>query len=314
MPLRVPDSLARHLTQGRCTLFVGAGLSMTAGLPGWVQLLREMLEELKRESSDSNNDEEWREVHRLIESGRLLEVADHCRRRLGERLYREFLGSRLRGGKGQIPEVHKLIAQLPFREVVTTNYDKLLERAYAAHREESPQVVTSAGASNLGSLLFNGDFFILKAHGDIDDAASLVLTAHDYRRVMHSNPAFDAFFSALLLTRSVLFLGYSLGDPDFRLLMERQLAVFGDNVPERYAVMSGVGSVEKEGLLRSANIRVLSYQEGQHQEVVDFVEALKVAIIDPRARNFLNTQDSSSSPRAVPTLHQRAEARASTSH
>ena len=201
MPIPIPASLVRHLKERRCVLFVGAGLSAAAGLPGWQKLVLSMVEEL---DSEGVTDGSTTELRTLVGSGKLLEVADHCRQRLGERRYQEFLGDQLRGGSGDLAEVHSLVTRLPFRAVVTTNYDKLLERAYSKFRGDLPKVVTCRDRETLGSLLFSGGFFILKAHGDIDDAGSLVLTARDYREIIHANAAFDGLFSALLMTRSLL--------------------------------------------------------------------------------------------------------------
>jgi hypothetical protein len=190
-------------------LFVGAGLSAGAGLPGWTALLSIMVAEVENEDP---SDATGAELRKLLTAGKLLDVADHCRQRLGERRYQELLGEQLRGGSGELPEAHGIITQLPFSAIITTNYDKLLERAYTRLRGDLPKVVTGRDRESLGSLLFSGGFFILKAHGDIDDAASLVLTSRDYREIIHANPAFDALFSALLMTKSILFVGYSLGD------------------------------------------------------------------------------------------------------
>lgn len=272
MAVPIPSSLVRHLREGRCALFVGAGISAAAGLPGWTKLLGLLVAEVEAEDGASGASEELR---RLIRLGKLLEVADHCRERLGERRYLEVLAEHLRGGAGALPELHRVITELPFSALVTTNYDKLLERAYTLYRGDLPKVVTGRERKNLGSLLFAGGFFILKAHGDIDDAASLVLTSRDYRDIIHANQAFNALFSALLMTRSILFIGYSLTDPDFRLLLDGQLSAFGENIPERYAVMSGVGSVESDVLKRAANIKVLPYAEGQHDELLAFLRSLK---------------------------------------
>lgn len=270
VPIPIPASLVRHLREGRCTLFVGAGLSAGAGLPGWGRLLDVMVTEVESEDTGASGPE----LRRLLAAGKLLDVADHCRQRLGERRYYELLGEQLRGGSGEIPTAHALITRLPFSAIVTTNYDKLLERAYTRVRGDLPKVVTASDRDSLGSLLFSGGFFILKAHGDIDAPASLVLTARDYREIIHANRAFDALFSALLMTQSVLFVGYSLSDPDFRLLMDRQLSTFGENIPERYAVMSDVGPVEADVLKRAANIKVLPYPAGEHGEVTTFLETL----------------------------------------
>src|SRR5262245_45746290 len=85
-------------------------------------------------------------------------------------------------------------------------------------------------------------------------------------------------FSALLLTKAVLFIGYSLNDPDFRLLLDRQLTVFRGNIPDRYALMSGVGRVERDVLWRTARIRVISYDEGKHEQVLEFLRELQTQV------------------------------------
>jgi hypothetical protein len=100
----------------------------------------------------------------------------------------------------------------------------------------------------------------------------MVLTSRDYLAAIHSNQAFNSVFSAILLTKALLFVGYSLSDPDFRLLLDRQLAIFGSNVPERYALMTGVGKVEREVLKRTANVQVIAYDE--HAQVLEFLRTL----------------------------------------
>ena len=58
-----------------------------------------------------------------------------------------------------------------------------------------------------------------------------MLTTRDYQEIIHANPAFNSIFSAILLTKAVLFVGYSINDPDFRLLLDRQLTMFRGNIP-----------------------------------------------------------------------------------
>jgi SIR2-like domain/CHAT domain len=257
------------MREGRCVLFCGSGLSAWAKLPTWKKLLQDIITELGEEMPD---DSDLGELNRLLDAGKLLEIADHCREALGQR-YHNILSEQLRGETGDIPEPHKIIVQLPFSAVVTTNYDKLLERSYA-NQSSWPKTPTHLDVDMLGPLLFDGSFFILKAHGDIDRPESMVLTTRDYQQIIHANPAFNAIFSAILLTKAILFIGYSLNDPDFRLLFDRQLTVFRGNIPERYALMSGVGKVERDVLWRTARIRVLPYADGKHEEVLEFLRAL----------------------------------------
>jgi len=271
-----PPSLVRYLREGRCVLFCGSGLSAWAKLPTWTTLLEEIVGELSAELPD---DADAAELNRLLKAGKLLEVADHCKEKLGRR-YNDILSERLRGATGEIPEPHKVIVQLPFSGIITTNYDKLLERSYASVGS-TPKTPTHTDTETLGPLLFDQSFFILKAHGDIDRPESMVLTTRDYQEIIHANPAFNSIFSAILLTKAVLFVGYSINDPDFRLLLDRQLTVFRGSIPERYALMSGVGRVEREVLWRTARIRVLSYDEGKHEQVLEFLRGLLAQVATP---------------------------------
>jgi hypothetical protein len=82
-----------------------------------------------------------------------------------------------------------------------------------------------------------------------------------------------------MLTKALFFVGYSLSDPDFRLLMDRQLTHFKGFVPERFALMMDVGPVERDVLWRTARIHVSSYDKGQHGQVLEFLQALKAEVL-----------------------------------
>jgi SIR2-like protein/CHAT domain-containing protein len=276
MPLKVPASLVRHLNEKRCVIFVGAGLSAQAQLPSWSKLLDQLVTQV---GADDQDEDSTAELKKLLDAGRYLDVADECKEQLGAG-YAEFLSKALQIGTGPVPEAHRLVMQLPFAAWITTNYDKLLEQAHFQVRGSVPKTLTHLDADTFGTLLFDGAPFILKAHGDVDKPESLIFTTRDYREIIHSNPAFQAVFSAILLTRAVLFVGYSLNDPDFRLLLDRQLTTFKKFVPERYAIMSGVGEVEREVLRRTAQIKVISYPAGQHEQLVEFLRALQAQVTD----------------------------------
>ena len=272
MAIAPPLTLSRYIAEGRCVLFVGAGLSAPAGLPGWGKLLGKMVQQV-RDQAPGRPD--LPQLDSLLNSGRFLQVADYCRERLGDAQYFMFLKEQLKPTAKGIPPTHQTITKLPFRAIVTTNYDKLLERAYGLLTEDTPPILTHDEEAALGVSLFDNPFFILKAHGDIGNPESIILTSRDYRKITHERPAFSSVFSALLMTNAVLFLGYSLGDPDLNLLLDGQLSTFKDVVPPRFALMEDVGEVGSLVLKKSAGIDVQSYEKGRHEEVLEYLKALE---------------------------------------
>jgi hypothetical protein len=268
-----PQGLVRDLGNKRVVLFAGAGLSRAARLPTWQDLLKSMVDELAAEEGSPTE-----ELDFLIQGGKLLEVADYCKEILRDRLYNEFLRQQLRGDDVDIPRPHEIICHLPFRAIITTNYDKLLEQAYSHVRRSLATVLTHKQSIDVSARLFDEEFFILKAHGDIDDQESLILTVRDYQNAIHSNAAFNEALSTILLTNTILFIGYSLSDPDFRLLLDRQLVTFKGNIPPRYALMSGIGKIEQEVLRRTAGIRVIPYDDHE-EDVPQFLDNLYKRIV-----------------------------------
>ena len=270
--LPIPPQLLVHLREGRLLLFAGAGLSAQAGLPTWRSLVQDVVDATIAEAMQG--EESRGELERMIAAGKWLQIADHCKVKLGPGEYARLLGERLSDSGRPVPDAHRFAVRLPFAAWITTNYDKLLERAYAEERGGLPKTLTSLDTEALGRLLFDGAPFVLKAHGDLDKPDSLVFTSRDYRDLIHGNAAFSAAFSAILLTHSVLFVGYSLADPDFNLLLDRQLLTFRGFAPERYALMSGIGKVEEEYLWRVCQIRVIPYPDGRHEAIPAFFRNL----------------------------------------
>jgi hypothetical protein len=99
--------------------------------------------------------------------------------------------------------------------VFTTNYDKLFEQASKGGFKE--QSVTSQG---LGHELRRGDPVFVKLHGSIDTAGELVLTRTDFARVARTGREVFDTLRALSLTSTILFVGYSLDDPDIQLVLQ----------------------------------------------------------------------------------------------
>ncbi len=89
-----PDGgFVRQLRQRRCVLFAGAGLSATAGLPGWVELLRRVAD---RGGLGGTQREEFAA---LLAAERLLDAASLLRETAGELVFKAALQEALKNGQ-----------------------------------------------------------------------------------------------------------------------------------------------------------------------------------------------------------------------
>ena len=113
---------------------------------------------------------------------------------------------------------------MSFKRIWTTNYDSLLENSFRVHHN----VLVVKKDDDLKQVPHKNDITIIKMHGSYDELDSVVLTSSDYDKYFATHPLISEQFSASLVNRSFLFIGYSYNDPDIRSIMtEAQVKLHG---------------------------------------------------------------------------------------
>jgi hypothetical protein len=199
------DELVNAVKRKNCILFAGAGVSMKLGLPSWKQLIEKM-------GNDLGYDPEVFQSY-----GGHLELAEFYRLQkgsLGE--LRSWMDRKWHDVTTNISasNIHRLIVELGFPIIYTTNYDRWIENAFDHWQKPYVRI---ASVSDLTSL-DDGKTQIVKFHGDFYDDASLVLDESSYFRRLDFESPLDIKLRADVLGKSVLFIGYSLTDVNIRLL------------------------------------------------------------------------------------------------
>lgn len=234
---RVAEELAARARAGKLVAFIGAGLSASAGLPTWPELLDEL-------GSAAGLDETQRvELSRLDarDAGVVLEGRFRGKSTtLNEALRGCFAGD-ARPSLG-----HALVASLPISEAATTNYDTLFETAWEAATDEPVAVVPRDEATGARR-------WLLKLHGDVGDPGGrLVLSRDQYLDFEHGSSAVAAVVQAMLLTRHLLIVGYGLTDETFHRVAHEVRQIRG--TAETRALTLTSGSAAQSGRLGTAFI------------------------------------------------------------
>jgi hypothetical protein len=279
----VPPKLIEEIQEKRCILFAGAGLSQDAvtsqgtHLPGWKELLERMLEYgIQRRYIPA--DEESK-IQKLISEKKYLLVGEEFREHLWGGRLEGFLREQLRYSSPCPTENHRLIVHIPFSAIFTTNYDKLLETAFAQETGQLPSIYTYKSIFSLVESLWKNQFYILKLHGDVDEQDSIIFSRIDYRKIIYRELGFRLFCNSVFTSKTILFMGYSMSDPDIILFLEYihdALQGYGD---KRHFILrpdDEVSDIEVKRWEKDFGVKTITYAKNNgHPEVTEFLKWLR---------------------------------------
>lgn len=202
----VPRSLLHDLVDGRWLPLIGAGLSRNAVVPtgdppvNWIDLGRKVALDLDGVEATAGP----------------LEALSAYEHAFGRTDLVDRVAELVRVHDAQPGAVHLAFARMGFTDVVTTNFDYLLERAYDAVGKRCLPLVDEVQLSTPNR--YPGPRLI-KMHGDTHHPSRLVITEDDYDQFLHAYPLLATSITAMLVDRTAMLVGYSLEDPDTRHLL-----------------------------------------------------------------------------------------------
>ena len=253
------DELIEIVASGEAILIVGAGSSVRVGYPDWSGLL----EELENSASKHDNGFKPNEGKRANASLAYAEDIKSyiCEQRDGLRRYHALLRNIFSPKDPPCKNFHKILVSLPFRGILTTNYDIVLEAALGEIEPlsayDNSLVINPGSAGGVHEFLMamsnrNMTRRIAHLHGKFDPASSIILSIADYKEAYGLSLTDEddgpqqitwtlhrKLLWAVLATRRVVFIGFSMKDPYLDEMLETVSAdLWGWDKSIHFAIMS----------------------------------------------------------------------------
>ena len=275
--LQIFDELRRACQRGFVIPFVGAGMSKSAGLPEW----KEYLLRLCNDAGLSPDEIRTRLEIQGDYEGVMNDIVERLTVNVFERDFeRDFrVGEEISGPVTLLPKLFDC-------SVITTNFDHVLETVYANARKSFNGTVTGRGHSNsFFRAIPSGDRYLLKLHGNIDNATERVLNRAEYNEAygaegnVNMTALVPKLLERLFSSYSFFFLGCSLTFDRTIQTFTRVVSDKGrDNLPCHYALFpapadpGGMRVINQR--MADANITPLWYPEGEHEHVEQILTLL----------------------------------------
>jgi hypothetical protein len=249
---------ARWLEQGSAALFVGAGLSRQAGYPDWRTLLKEIAGELKI-NLDQEHDLAGVAQWYVNKSGRQ-------KTRIAQTIKDSF------PDKAEVPQAQRIMARLPVRHVWTTNYDRLIERAWELQRRS---LDVKAIKSDLSVSSPWADTTLYKMHGSVEHPAEVVIATDDYELYRQTRSGFLQVLNGHLIGLHCLFLGFSFTDPNIGHLLSIIRESMGEHATQHYAIVRK----PQKGNSKDAD-QLLPYELARHAHWIDDLQRYGINCVE----------------------------------
>ncbi|EME3353359.1 SIR2 family protein [Campylobacter coli] len=191
------ENIKKAHDENYLSIFAGAGISANSGLPTWSELIDNISKELYGNEKAKENTEDN------------LVLAEKFYNQFGKNYYYQKLNEFIPSNK-QPHELHKKIIKLNLKNLITTNWDNLFEKAIGDEGcfyniiKKDEDIGFATGFSKL-----------IKIHGSLEEQ-NIVFKEDDYLKYSDNFPLIENYIKGIFSTDLVVLMGYSLSDSNVK--------------------------------------------------------------------------------------------------
>jgi len=230
-------NLLDRIRNKECCAFIGAGLSRPARYPSWLELL----DKLKAESENC--------LGAKIDDAHLdyYERAQEYRNILGIDNYRNIIQREFDPENDKQPwlPVHLYLVEMPFISYITTNYDCIIENAYAYIERDLAPIYNFYPLLPISHLR---DRQVYHIHGIIDHSRlietlnSIILTRSDFDEAYAPGSNLIKLITCIYTELTSFFVGFNVRDPWMMRILKSSLSEFEQT--RKIAFGRGIGPLK----------------------------------------------------------------------
>lgn len=190
-------SIKEAIINDRLVVFAGAGVSKDSGIPLWVELE----DGIKSRLNENTNEKD------------ALKIAQMLYNEKGEKEYNDILKELLFSNSSSYNLLHEILLDINPQHIITTNYDSYFEDVI---KDEGLPFSIVSKDEDLPYAKHKK--LLVKYHGDFENH-NIVLKESDYLDFSQNNTLKEVFVKSLFSNKIILFVGYSVSDPNLKLLI-----------------------------------------------------------------------------------------------
>ena len=248
--------------RGAVVPFVGAGLSMPSGYPGWTAFLKQHVRETKIAPDV---------LDQLLRDGQYEDAAQRLADALGP-AFNEAVEN-VFGRSRDISGCMQLLPHVFDACVITTNFDDVAKRCYEAAGKPFSEEMSGEHSRELPKKLAEGKRILLKLHGTSASPRGRILTAAEYQKHYGDGNELQKAIEAIC-SKTLLFVGCSLTVDRTLAAMKVFVQANGhDNIARHYALLpmpeAETEKIARRNTLAECNIYPIWYPADAHDESIE---------------------------------------------
>ena len=196
--------LADRLSKNQACVMIGAGFSKNAEslcsktkLPSWVDLGESFYKKLNSGKSPS---------HKITDASEVQELAAKIEKEYERQVLDQIIEKEIPDDEFIPSALHAKLLEFPWKDIYTTNYDRLLERASSGKFK----IITNQNELRLSSAPR-----IIKLHGSFPSSRPYIITKKDFELYPKKYKFFVTHIKSALIETMFCLIGFSGNDPNF---------------------------------------------------------------------------------------------------